>query len=547
MKKAILTGFIFCLLLPAVFSAEEVSLSQAQMTEQAIRDRVKVLRQERVDTMPYLDYGHIRATINPKNVREKVQFLNGPEKNLNELIQRAVRVYSPARTAQERIALARRRILAALRKLFPEAKLEYKEQEGALSSAGFNAKSYRFALRQPVFRGGILWNTLLKEKAGLDSSEKDYDKAIEDVVNDVAKAYFDYNRTLRAIEDQNDAIERMRVFAEQSKKKHEQNIISEIEHLNVQSLFSQMQYEHENSMQELELAKLELQKFLDLEMEDEITVAPLYHVEDLLTNSEEKPGDSEKDSEVKAVNGDAPALDKLVDLAYENRPELQVEAAKLQSARLDEKIKTGELIPHADLILEFGRAGEAFNVNDPHAGLKREFTLGVELNWNAGGNNIQYKFQNDEQAPSVSQFLGGSGTQITENKLTVGLLDGLDKLVEAKEAEVERLNQVVELEKAEKDMIHDVKQAYFDFQKAKIQLESVLKRVDYRDRLRRLNAHRLGKNEVQISEYIEAEIALLKEKIELHKALKDYFTAKAQLNRAIGIRNYLPIEELYGK
>jgi outer membrane protein TolC len=126
-------------------------------------------------------------------------------------------------------------------------------------------------------------------------------------------------------------------------------------------------------------------------------------------------------------------------------------------------------------------------------------------------------------------------------------LDGLQALVEGKEAEVDKLDQIVELENAEKEVVQDVKQAFFDYQKSLIQVESTLKRVDYRERLARLAEHRLGKNEIQVSEYIQAEIDLLRERTELHRALKDYFSAKAKLNRAVGRREFLPIEEKYGE
>ncbi len=62
-----------------------------------------------------------------------------------------------------------------------------------------------------------------------------------------------------------------------------------------------------------------------------------------------------------------------------------------------------------------------------------------------------------------------------------------------------------------------------------------------------LAKHRLDNNEIEISEYLQSEIDLLREKSELHNALKDYFTAKAALNRAVGIRDFLPIEETYGE
>jgi len=125
--------------------------------------------------------------------------------------------------------------------------------------------------------------------------------------------------------------------------------------------------------------------------------------------------------------------------------------------------------------------------------------------------------------------------------LSVGVLDGLDSFIDVKQAEVEKLNQIVELEKAEKQVLQDVKQAFYDHQKALIQVHSTAKRMKWRERLRDLAKHRMGRKEAEISEYIQAEVDLVRERAEMHKALKDYFTAKAALNHAIGIQDYLGI------
>jgi outer membrane protein TolC len=118
-------------------------------------------------------------------------------------------------------------------------------------------------------------------------------------------------------------------------------------------------------------------------------------------------------------------------------------------------------------------------------------------------------------------------------------LDGLDAFVNVKQAEVDKLNQVVELEKAEKQVLQDVKQAYYDYQKATIQVNSTVKRFEYRKRLRDFAEYRLGKKEVELSEYLQAESDLTREKTELHRALKEYFSAKAELNHAVGIQDFL--------
>ena len=131
--------------------------------------------------------------------------------------------------------------------------------------------------------------------------------------------------------------------------------------------------------------------------------------------------------------------------------------------------------------------------------------------------------------------------------MSVGLFDGLSEYAAIKEAEVARLDEITQLEKTEKEVVHDVKQSFFDFQKARIRVKSTLQRVTYRRRLAGLNKHKLEKNEIQISEYLQSEIDAMQEMGNLQKALADYYTAKAKLNNAIGIRNYFSlVEESHG-
>lgn len=533
-----------------------ITVAHDEFTKSSIRDRVKVLRQERRQMMPYLDRGYIRSSVHPKKVQEKMNFIAGGEKKLRDLIERAIRVHMPAKAAKERIALARRRIIVAIRELFPEISFEYMDRDGALSGGPFNSRGFHWTMKQPLFRGGILWNTLLQERAGLKESQKEYDRIIMDIIRDVSEAYFEYNRALQVNNEEAAAIGKMQHYAEMSEEKSKQGLISEIEHLNVQSLFSQMKYDYETAKQELELARLDMQNYLSLEIGDEVDVAGLYDIQEVMTDKPEEAVDisaqtawSEDFRQESIATEEMPDLKELVDLAYQNRAELQVEAARLAQARLEERIQWAEMLPHADLVMEFGKLGEAYDVIDTVPNKQLEVRIFLELNWNAGGNTLNYQFENKEDAPSLTLYGADSArrTQITTNTFSLGLFDGLDALADAKEAEAEKLERIVELENAEKEVVQDVKKAYFDYQKALIQMKSSIKRLNYRDRIARVSKHRLDNNEIQVSEYMQSEIEYLREKIELHKALTDYFAAKASLNRAVGVNNYMPIEESYGK
>lgn len=541
---AFFLSFIF--FLPRSFTepAASAKTSPEKRITLPVRDEVKILRKERRNKMPYLDKGYVKETINSKAVKSREIFAQKGSKTLNDLMERSLQVYTPAKAAKERVSLSRRRILVAGRELMPGAEFNFEFKKGSLSSDAFEGKNRHFVFKVPVFRGGILWNTFLQEKAQYQAAKKEYDAIVNQMVMELSSAYFEFNRAREVYETKKGLAEKTEKQHTFSKKKFEQGLVSEIEYLNVESLAGQLQYDVETAKQELELSKLELQRFLGVDNIDELAIASLYNRESLVKSEDTATREKKGPATPEILLGKS--LDEVTDLAYRNRPELQVEAAKLRAARFAEKVSGGGLLPRMDLTMEFGKLAEAFTRNSLDPPLRHEWRLGFELSDNFLGNKTKYTFEDDQNAPSVSQFLQGSGSRVKRRGMTIGLLDGLQAYAELKESEVKKLEQVIELEKKEQEVVRDVKEAYFDYQKARIQVESSLKRNQYRERLVQLALARLDKAEIEISEYLQAELDLAEERSRLDRALADLFKARSKLNRATGIPNFLPVEERYG-
>ncbi len=507
-----------------------------------IKQEVKILRTQRRKKMPYLDRGYLKESINPEIITAKESFTGDKDQDLNEVISRALQVYTPAKAAKERITLANRRLLVAGRELFPAGAFNFEFRNGSLSGDAFVGNDYHVNFNIPVFRGGILWNTFLREKAELRAAKKEYEGVLNEMVDEVAKAYFEYNRTFQVYEDKQKLLTEAQKKHELSQKKYKQSLISEIEYLNVESMSGQIQYDIETASQELELSKLELQRFLGLDIADEIQIAPLYNAQELIAKATSSKGEI-LDVRKSAITQ---SLDEFIDMAYQHRPELQVEAERLRSARLDEKVSRGAFLPRVDITMEFGELGESFerdSLDPPH---NPEWQAGFQISDNFFGNKAKYSFDHDENAPSVSQFLQGTGSRVSKRHFEIGILDGLKEWADLQEAKVKKLEQIIELEKKEQEVIREVKEAYFDFHKAEVQVESSLKRNQYRERLVKLADIRLGKAEIEISEYLQAQLDLADERSRLHQALADLAKAKSRLNRAIGVRDFLNIGAPYG-
>jgi outer membrane protein TolC len=173
------------------------------------------------------------------------------------------------------------------------------------------------------------------------------------------------------------------------------------------------------------------------------------------------------------------------------------------------------------------------------------YHIGLEFSWNIGGNTSKYFYDNNQTPPSLSAYQGQTeGTRTITNTYALGILDGLDQFVTTKEAEIATKEAILEFQLSEKDMVSEVKESYYNYNRAKIQMRSILKKIAYREKLVELAKHRSEINEIQISEYLQSEIDLVEERNTLYQAMIDYFIARASLNKAIGVSNFFDIEKL---
>ena len=540
-EKAIREAFIS--IDPSLVSQDRIEGEVSVGDQVKMAEEVERLRQTRKTQFKHLTWSHVRQMVTPDTVRARDQFLESREKNLETVLGRAVEIYIPAQIAKERTTLAKFRIAKAVRELFPSYTVTGNVKSGHLSGFSFIGDSWKMQFRQPIFRGGVLWNTLMLEFSNLEVAKSEYNQAISDLVADVSEAYFEYERTRNKLRDQQELFRKAQGQKKISDQKYEAKLLSEIEKLNTDSLYSQAQYDLETAHQELEIAKLELQKFLKLETEDEIEVKALYDIQRLSVGELQKSAGIPKGEAAQADQSD---LDRLIDMAYQHRPDLQVEAFKLKAAQLAYRVALGKKgFPQVDVLMEFGELAEAF-ITDLDSKKRpkhsHEFKVGMEVTWPIGGNTLKYTYDHDQRAPSATNFLTSAGTRTRANSFSAGFLDDMGQFSSMIEAKISNLEQVVELEKTEREVIRDVKEAYFNFNKALIQVESAYKRMGYRDRLAQVAKHRLDTAEIQISEYLEAEIDFVEERALVYKALADFFLSKAKLNRSIGIRDYLVVD-----
>ena len=468
----------------------------------------------------------------------------------NDCLDIAKKRHLPIEIAEDKISLYRRKLVAAIRELFPSLNLFYEHNKGfkllkadqppgSNTNQWFRSEKWRLALQQPVFRGGALWNKVNEERANLRSAKAEYNKVLLDLSVEVARAYFNYSRAKTLLDHKENLLTIAQKSLEQSEEKMDAALISEIEHLNVQSQESQIQHDLEVVKEDIALALLDVQKALHLNVDEPIeavTIEGDYSeaIKKEMESSNARPERSEEEQQE--------IIASLVDLAYQNRPEFIIQKSKLESAVYREKQAVGGWFPQATFGYEIGQKAEAYVEDDNNPAWDEEHRITFDVRWNIAGSTVRYMYDKNRQGTGVEatepNLLGIDGYYDRKNMVSFAVLDNLKQFEKTKEAEISRKEAQLELELSEKDIVSEVKEAYYNYNRALIQLKSTFKRLAYRQKLVDLAKHRSEINEIQLSEYIQAEMDYVNELDTLYKAMVDFLLAKIALNKSIGIKEF---------
>jgi len=475
---------------------------------------------------------------------------------LDDCIAAAIERHMPLKIAQDKIELAKRKLVKSVRDLFPKFTVSYEHNKGFKliksdsdptdgidDNQQFRSERVRYSVSQPLFRGGALWNQVKVEKAHLRVAKEEFKKVYYDITIEVARAYYNLIKAKTMRNEKHQLHKVVNALVAISEEKQLAGLISEIEHLNVQSQDSQIDHDKQAVNEEVELARIDVKKMLHLDIDAYIDV-PLFtstYADRIQSEIESAPKRPEEDIE-------NAKLDELIKIAYQNRPEFKIQKYKVEAASWAEKVENAGWLPAVNLVAERGRKSEAYKIMDNNPIWDDEHHVGVEVKWNFGGNKHKYVYDKNRQGTGVEATdinVAMDGYYDRRNAATIGVFDGLEQFEKTKDAEIKRKEAQLELELSEKDVLSEVKEAYYAFNRALVQLRSVFKRIVYRKKLVELARHRSEINEIQISEYIQAEIDFVNEKNALYQSMLDYSIAKISLNKAIGIRDYITLDEGY--
>ncbi|MDD5428368.1 MAG: TolC family protein [Candidatus Omnitrophica bacterium] len=442
---------------------------------------------------------------------------------LRECIDTAVKNHLPLQIAKKSVKLAEMRVFEARRNMLPSASIDYQEYHGRVNGLAYTGRKQIIEGQQPIFHGGELVFTMKQTETNLSVAKNDYNRIKNELVLQVKKAYYTFAKAKGNIKIQENLSAEVDKIVDMVTKQSAAGIASKIEVMNVASQAGQIKYQLASAEGDLAIASLILKQAMNVDPKEEVDV--------------------KDDLEFRKVEVN---YEKALAIAMVNRPEIKINSLMIDYYNYGKGIAKAKLWPKVDLLGSWGLAKEEYASEDEVGGagqLNGDANRKMEQQWYAGlkvgvpfwGSTAEYSLTKEQWVPVVSAY---QGTEATTMEFKFKILDNLESLSGRQLAEVDFDRARQEFTKVRQDIVLEVREGCFNYQKALIQTETAANKVKFQTSDLEFMKLKRGMDEVPDSSVIESMIKLGQEKFGLLQALTDCHISLASINKAIGIEDY---------
>ena len=412
--------------------------------------------------------------------------------------------------AKEQIGLAKIKVWEARRSFLPSLTLSW-TRTGGKRDGKLEGVEYGVEGRQPAFHSGELIHTLGQSKTNLKIAEKNYDQVKIELDFAVAEVYYTFVKAKKFRAYIKELYENIKPLYRMANDKHENGVVSDIEYLGAESKFNQLYYSSITADNDYDLARLSLEQAMNMKDIGVIDIEEVF--------------------EQKVVDKD---MDVCLALAMENRPDLKMSEFTVKSTDYGKKIAEARSLPKIDLSGYYKKASEVTEPGDLDP--QKKWYAGVEAVWPFYGSTGTYSMYKKEDTSTVSSYF--SGAMSKGRTLQFGVLDNIKQFSEKQEAEIANARAKEELNGTRKKVIMEVKEAYYGYERTRIQLEAAKAQKTYREKESKIIEAKHSAGDAELSEVFDSMLGIA-------EAIKVYLEAEmelsisiAALNRAIGLEDY---------
>jgi outer membrane protein TolC len=335
------------------------------------------------------------------------------------------------------------------------------------------------------------------------------------VTFEIIKAYNNLIKSQRALKVRRELMDRMNKVIELTRKKRQLELITESDALGTESQYNQAYYRLLSDEKELEISRLKMESLLNVS-------DPLPAV---------LPETDETFDPNRLVDLNVP-VETFVDAAFKHRPEMlnadyaaTASAYGAKAARADGRLQI-------DASGFIGKAGGSF-VEDPNNpfSYKTSWNAGVQASMFFLGNSLKGMRSRDRTSPDYGET---TATNTDATTASVGLLDGFKVIGDGRQARIARERAYYEREQARRNVEVDVREAYYNIQKARIQLKGAKVEVEYRQKELGISRQKERMNLIDPPQAMQAEVSYADAVNGWEEAISFYKVSLANLAKAMG-------------
>ncbi len=455
---------------------------------------------------------------------------------VDECVQLALNRSQRMIMADRQVKLAEMRLWEARRGLFPSVTGKYEMSTGKISTTAdaethqrhYRGRKYKVEVKQTVFDGMGSWFAVRQSQANLEVTKLEREKIKNEIIEAVKKAYYTLDKAFKALDVQRGHKETVNLLYGIIERSHLQELISRTEYLKVKGQSIQADFQHISAEGDVDVAEMILFQAMNVDPDRRIKIKPV-----------PKPGRTL-----------SIGLENCYRLALANRPDLKVKKKMIEYYSFERKMMKAKGWPKIEFNGSFGASVEKYEPmfadsdwETPEDGSPSLAVREWEAEWYAGargsiplwGNTFEYNYVKEKWAPTVSAF---RGSESATSYFNLKFLDDMAYFSNLQEARAGFESAKYEYLKERKDIIVEVKELYFRYRKALLQMDVSRAQLEHQRMFVDVLEERRRFGEMEASKVIEEYEKLAEHEYGAVHADTSYFISLAELSRGIGIPDY---------
>lgn len=439
-----------------------------------------------------------------------------PEFNLDDLatkwhpelrafIEEAIKKNKPGQVAKREVDLADTKVKEAVRNFFPTAKVSGYYTKGEAALAEYYEREIKLEATQPLYTGGRLLDSLEHAKVNLEITRRNYDRIRSEIIHKTETAYYNliaskthwrYKEALR-----NEAKD----LLDQIEKLGEIGMIIPLELKNARATFEQFEFQLASLKQDIYLSELTFKQVL---------------------NTAELPQITLTEPAVTKPNLD---LDELFVIALKKRPEVYIGELTVKFNKYAKRIEMDKDKFQVDLVGSYGYYQGRY-LTESRWKKSNNTSVGLKVTKPLGANTYRGAVTNEKTEPRYGMTTVSKNRSVSSE---LGILDNFQGVTAKQKADIDLQRAVSDLNETKKTVSFEVQDAYLNYQKAILQLNTAETDMIYRRNQTEIIKIRAMVNDAPLSSAMEALQNLSEAQTKYYQALGNYFLSLANLKKAV--------------